>query len=144
MLISVPHDEQWIWLQFYSEGEGHPVQEWLNELKERYPDHFWAIKDQLAQMQITPFSEWEDERLFDPLEGEGGISEIRVVPPIDEGGRSFHYRIYGFANEDRVSYTFLHGSDKLRRNDKLGKSIAQRRLAQLRSQEAEEREISLD
>ena len=144
MIADVPDDERWDWYQFSSERDPMPIEDWLAKMKDEYPDHFLAIKDQLAQMQVTPFSEWEDERLFDPLEGEGGISEIRIDPPFYVNQRAFFYRIYGFADEDRASYVFLHGTNKRRKNDEHGKSVAKKRLAELYSGEAKAREISLE
>jgi hypothetical protein len=143
MIEGVPEDQCWRWLGFTSASEPRPVQAWIDEMKRNYPDHFYAVKDQLARMQVTPRDQWE-EPFFDPLDGEGGISEIRFDPPIRGELRFHYYRIYGFFDEDSVCYIFLHGTDKRRRNDKDGKATAKRRLGKLRSNEAALCEISLD
>lgn len=116
---------------FESPELGKPVQTWFNSLLEDHRDH---IKETLAVMQVMPWSDWDESENYDPLIGEGGISEIRFAEIISEQGK-FCYRIYGFFDEAEGSYIFLHGTNKRKRNDKDGKRIAKQRLADLEAQE---------
>jgi hypothetical protein len=107
---------RWTFLGFESPNEGRPVQSWFDNLTE---DHRDEIKDVLAFLQVTPRADWEEQpnRLFDPLIGEGGISEIRFDPIKCLQGK-FYYRIYGFFGaEEEESYKFLHATNKKVKND---------------------------
>jgi len=129
------HGCTWMFLGFQSPTEGQPVQSWFDNLIEEHRDE---IKDRLNIMQVMPRSEWEDpdNALFDPLIGEGGISEIRFDQIICVRGK-FYYRIYGFFGpEEEESYNFLHAVNKRKRNDKHGKAIAKRRLEEIQNSEA--------
>jgi hypothetical protein len=125
----------WDFWAFESLAEGRPIERWWRGLPDDSDDHRGHIGDTLAQLQVAPRAEWE-EPFFDPLTGENGISEIRFIPPIMSVGKTFYYRIYGFFEEERLRYTFLHATNKPRRNDKDGKSIAKRRLRELLADEA--------
>ncbi len=131
---------KWTFLGFESAKEGQPVQVWFNNLS---LDHRDEVKDRLAYLQVTPRSDW-DEPFFDPLEGEGGISEIRFDPIKCVRGK-FYYRIYGFfAPEEEESYNFLHVTNKKSRNDRHGKAIAKRRLRELQDGDAKRHKFDLD
>jgi hypothetical protein len=135
---------RWSFKGFESAREGQPLQEWIAQLKaDLLQEHLYAIKDQLAEMQVMPRDDW-GQPLFDELEGEGGISEIRIIPPIYSDENAFHYRIYGVFDEESVSYIFLHATNKKERNDKDGKKIAKRRLGELEAGTATTHEIDLD
>jgi hypothetical protein len=137
----------WDFVAFKSAEEGEPIDEWWRSLPDDSDDHRGHIKDILGQLQITPPEEWEDgsdDPLFDPLIGEGGISEIRFVPAIFSVKGRFCYRIYGFMEAEELRYTFLHATNKPRRNDKDGKSTAKRRLRELIAKQATTCPIHLD
>src|SRR5579863_7183535 len=129
----------WDFDGFESPKEGKPVQAWLDGLQ---ADHRDEIKDRLAELQVTPRDEWE-EPLFDPLVGEGGISEIRFDPIKCQRGK-FYYRIYGAFEEEEIRYIFLHATNKRERNDRHGKAIAKRRLLELGAGQAKTHPIRLD
>jgi hypothetical protein len=144
MINEENEDVKWCFLGFESPAEGRPVQNWISQFKADHLDeHLYAIKDQLAEMQVMPLKDW-GEPLFDELEGEGGISEIRIIPPIYSDGWEFHYRIYGVFDLESVSYIFLHATNKKVRNDKHGKAIAKRRLSELQKGTAVPHELDLD
>lgn len=124
-------------LGFESAKEGQPVQTWFDGLP---PEHLDEVKDRLAALQVLPVSDWEDP-LFDPLHGEGGISEIRFDKIICIRGK-FYYRIYGFFDEE--AYVFLHATNKKVKNDRPGKTIAKRRLHELQEGQAKIHELDLD
>jgi hypothetical protein len=71
--------------------------------------------------------------VFDPLRGEGGISEIKI-PGIrclrDGKAQTITYRFYGFfgPKEYPHSYTFLHATAKQAKNDVEGKQLAKGRF----------------
>jgi hypothetical protein len=133
-------DCKWAFLGFEAAGGEQPVQLWFNTLP---ADHRDVIKDRLAFLQVTPRSNW-DEPFFDPLIGEGGISEIRFDPIKCVRGK-FYYRIYGFFGpEEDESYKFLHATNKKSRNDTHGKAIAKKRLRQLQSGEARLHKFDMD
>jgi hypothetical protein len=133
-------DFKWVFLGFESAEEGQPVQGWFNNLIE---DHRDIVKDLLGFLQVLPRSGWEDP-FFDPLPGEGGISEIRFAPIKCLRGK-FYYRIYGFFDSElEESYNFLHATNKKTRNDKHGKAKAKKRLRQLKSGEAKLHRFDLD
>jgi hypothetical protein len=128
---------QWQFLCFKSEREGCPVQSWFDGLPDDAQDE---IRDLLGYLRIKTKSKWEKPS-FDPLAGEGGISELRPGKiSREESGviKTYTYRIYGFRGprEFEHSYTFLHGNDKNVRNDKDGKRIAKERLVQIERREA--------
>jgi hypothetical protein len=124
---------RWEFLAFHSVAEGAPVQEWFDSLPDD-PDRYEII-DLLDSLQKTNDRLWP-EKIFNPLIGAGGISEIRI-PDIRcfRGGkyRNITYRIYGFfgPRNHPHSYTFLHGTHKNAKNDIVGKQIAKGRLDEL-------------
>jgi hypothetical protein len=128
-------DRTWRWrfLGFRSVAEGRPVQAWFNSLPEE-PDRY-EITDLLDALQKVNDRPWAKE-VFDPLEGAGGISEIKI-PNIrcerDGKFKCITYRIYGFFGPKAYerSYTFLHGTEKEVKNDAIGKQIAKGRLDEL-------------
>ena len=128
-------DRTWRWdfFGFRSVAEGRPVQIWFNALPED-PDRY-EITDLLDALQKVNDRPWSKE-VFDPLEGAGGISEIKI-PNIrcerDGKVKSLTYRIYGFFGPKNYehSYTFLHGTEKRVKNDTVGKQIAKGRLDEL-------------
>jgi hypothetical protein len=129
------HERTWRWefLGFQSVAEGCPVQVWFNSLPEE-PDRY-EITDLLDALQKVNDRLWSKE-VFDPLEGAGGISEIRIpnIRCVRDGKvRSITYRIYGFFGPRGCehTYTFLHGSEKKVKNDTIGKQIAKGRLDEL-------------
>lgn len=130
-----------MFLSFESLGDGRPVQEWYDHLKD---DHRDEVKDRLNFLQFSPREDW-DEPYFDPLEGEGGIiSEIRFKPIKDVTGK-FYYRIYGFFDgDDAESYNFLHVVNKKVRNDRPGKNEAKERLQEILEETATLHEFNLD
>lgn len=128
---------QWQFLCFISEHEGCPVQSWFDDLPDEVRDE---IRDILRYLRFKTKSKWE-KPTFDPLEGEGGISELRLGKiSREENGviKTYTYRIYGFRGLRELdhSYIFLHGNDKNVRNDKNGKRIARERLGQIERREA--------
>jgi hypothetical protein len=138
---SEDYDWKWAFFGFESAREGKPVQFWFDNLPEDHRDE--NVKDRLAFLQVTPRTEW-NQPFFDPLDGEGEISEIRFDLIKCLRGK-FYYRIYGFfGSEKEESYNFLHGTNKKSRNDKHGKAIAKRRLRQLQDGEAKLHKFGLD
>lgn len=127
----------WTFLGFESAKEGQPVQTWFDGLP---LDHLDEVKDRLGVLQVLPRSDW-DEPYFDPLIGEGGISEIRFDPIKCVKGK-FYYRIYGFFEDE--AYIFLHATNKKVKNDRHGKKIAKRRLRELQDGQAEAHQLDLD
>ena len=125
--------EPWRWqfLGYQSTAEGRPVQAWFNGL----PDNDrYEILDLLNTLANVTDKLWRRPE-FDPLEGAGGISEIRV-PDIRSESGSVTYRIYGYFGPGSRQYCFLHGTNKKVKNDEEGKAIANNRLAQIRRGEA--------
>jgi hypothetical protein len=115
-------------LCFESAVEGRPVQFWFSGL----PDNDrYEILDLLNALSNATRSQWRRPE-FDPLEGAGGISEIRV-PNIRSESGCVTYRIYGYFGPGSREYCFLHGTKKEVKNDEDGKRIAKKRLDQLRS-----------
>lgn len=135
--------DQWTWefQEFKSDREGCPVKRWYDALSEDDTDEVINVVRYLQTMTSRP---WPRD-FFDPLEGEGGISEIRI-PEIarEANGRivKITYRIYGV--RDRRSYTFLHATDKKRRNDLDGKGTANRRFGELRDNRATVRKFNFE
>ena len=126
---------EWLWefLGFESFSEGQPTQAWFDNLPE---DDRFEIVHLLSWLRVRTKHRWTLPE-FDPLEGEAGISEIRV-PEIRTAEGSVFYRIYGVrgTRELERSYVFLHGTDKVVKNDIEGKGIARRRLGELTRREA--------
>jgi len=113
-------------------GEGRVVQEWFNQLAPEAQDE---ILNLLLHLQNLPMGLWRRPE-YDPLDGEGGISELRPDEVSSDDGVAF-YRIYGWKGyPDRSSYTFLHGTDKDEKNDVDGKRRAKWRARQLFEGEA--------
>src|ERR1700722_319092 len=118
--------ETWLWefVGFESTAEGKPVQEWFNGLRDEAKEE---IVDLIAHMRIATSTLWRRPE-YDPLDGEGGISELRPANVRTEQGTAT-YRLYGFRG-NRV-YILLHGNRKGVTNDRQGKQIGRRRLAEL-------------
>ena len=120
---------RWEFLGFESVGEGQPGQAWFNGLPVEAKEE---IVDLVQHMQIATSTLWRRPE-YDPLEGEGGISELRPANVRTDQGTAT-YRLYGFRG-NRV-YILLHGNRKGVTNDRHGKQIARRRLAELQRNEA--------
>src|SRR5258708_8249408 len=127
----MPEPWKWQFLGFRSDAEGRPVQSWFDYLPE---NDRYEIVDLLNTLANVDKSLWRRPD-FDPLEGAGGISEIRV-PPIRSESGCITYRIYGYFGPGNREYCFLHGTDKKEKNDKEGKAIARNRLDELKSGKA--------
>jgi hypothetical protein len=109
------------------QGEGRVVQEWHDGLIE---DAQIEILNMVLHLAILPMGLWERPD-FDPLVGEGGISELRPKDIRSNTGNSV-YRIYGWKKyPTKNSYTFLHGTDKDEKNDVEGKQSAKQRAHEL-------------
>lgn len=118
-------EKEWTFFGFESPQEGRPVQRWFDLLCEDDKDE---IRDLLLYLKVGKRL-WRKPE-YDPLIGEGGISEIRV-PDIRDSRGTITYRIYGWFGPRGWEYTFLHATDKKVRNDKDGKRIAKNRLGQI-------------
>jgi hypothetical protein len=134
----------WIFLGYQSAEEGKPVQTWFDALPEVDRYEIVSTVNYLQSLPIC-WDEIDEIEEFDSLEGEGGISEIRV-PEIrrEENGvrKKFAYRIYGVFGPKEGAYTFLHGCAKPKRNDREGKRIAKERLGKLTRREADVHEFN--
>jgi hypothetical protein len=138
-------EEKWRWefWSFESVNDGLPVQDWFDGLVDIEREE---IVDLLAYLQNMTDRLWRRPE-FDPLEGDNGISEIRVPDlrlPKQGKVEKITYRIYGFRGPGEGVYTFLHATDKDVKNDKLGKAIARERLAQLRRGDATIRKFDFE
>jgi hypothetical protein len=122
---------RWTFFGFQSAQEGRPIQAWYDGLPEA---HKSEVVDLLLYLQNVIDRLWT-RPFFDPLEGEGGISEI-IVPDIRDAQGVAYYRIYGCPGPEKRDYTFLHATNKKVRNDRDGKNTARDRLARLRNQDA--------
>jgi hypothetical protein len=117
----------------YVEGEGRIVQKWFNGLILEAREE---ILNLVVHLERLPMGRWRRPE-YDPLEGEGGISELRPMDVRCSEG-NFTYRIYGVrGHPENNSYTFLHGTDKDAKNDIEGKGFAKWRFSQLARQEAQ-------
>ncbi|MGO9323157.1 MAG: hypothetical protein ACLP07_01235 [Terracidiphilus sp.] len=117
----------WDFYGFKSTQEGAVVQEWFNRLD---PAAQEEIINLITHLRSRPGGQWVRPD-FDPLEGEGGISELRPRDIRTMTGNKV-YRIYGFRGcPTGHCYTFLHGTDKEVSNDIEGKAIAKRRLREI-------------
>ena len=117
----------WEFYGFKSKQEGLVVQEWFNRLE---PDAQDEIINLVTHLRTRPSGQWIRPD-FDPLDGEGGISELRPRDIRTLTGNTV-YRIYGFREyPTKYCYTFLNGTDKDVSNDIKGKAIAKGRLSQL-------------
>jgi hypothetical protein len=115
------------------EGEGRVVQDWFNSLILDAREEFLNLALHLERL---PMGLWRRPD-FDPLEGEGGISELRPKDIRCDDGK-ITYRIYGLrGHPNKNSYTFLHGTAKDVKNDVEGKEFAKWRAAQLARGEAQ-------
>lgn len=126
------HVSTWRWefFGFRSMAEGRPVQTWFNNLPEDDKDEIVDLLNFVQNVTNRLWPEW----IFDPLRGEGGISEIKVPEIRCIRGRRvcvITYRIYGYFGPDKHCYTFLHGTDKDVKNDQVGKQIAGGRVDEL-------------
>jgi hypothetical protein len=114
------------------DGEGQVVQDWFNALVLEAREE---ILNLVLHLERLPMGLWRRPD-FDPLDGEGGISELRPRDVRSAQGNVV-YRIYGLKGyPDSRSYTFLHGTDKDVKNDIEGKGFAKRRAGQLARREA--------
>lgn len=126
--------ETWRWefLGFQSEAEGCPVQVWFHNLPQEDREE---IVDLLDYVRNTTNRPWP-KKVFDALEGEGGISELKLdnIRCLRDGEiQEITYRIYGFFGPKQYehAYTFLHGTAKDAKNDRVGKQIAKGRLDEI-------------
>jgi hypothetical protein len=113
--------------------EGRIVQRWFDALPLDAREY---ILNLVLHLERLPMGRWRRPD-YDPLDGEGGISELR---PKDVRGADGNivYRIYGMrGHPSKNSYTFLHGTDKDAKNDVEGKEHAKWRLDQLLRKEAQ-------
>ena len=117
---------QWTFCGFQSPQDGRPVQKWYALLP---PTHKIEVASMFAYLGNLTATVW-GRPFFDPLAGEGGISEI-IVPDFRDDLGVAYYSIYGCDGPGKQVYTFLHATNKRARNDKIGKAIAKRRLRQL-------------
>ncbi|HXM22280.1 MAG TPA: hypothetical protein VN948_13570 [Terriglobales bacterium] len=99
------------------------------------PDHKEEIVELLDYVRNTTNRPWPD-KIYDPLKGAGGISEIKPtnIRCLRDGKvKEITYRMYGFFGPkgyDRT-YTFLHCVEKDVKNDRIGKQIAKGRLDEI-------------
>src|SRR5438105_3960907 len=108
----------WEFFGFESVNEGCPVQRWYDGLGIDAQDEITNLVEHLRVMPGGP----KERRDFDPLEGAGGVSELRPIDVRTARG-NYTYRIYGrLGYPTKHSYTFLHGTDKDMKNDEAGKS----------------------
>lgn len=108
-------------------GEGRLVQVWFDALN---LDAQMEILSMALHLERLPMGRWRRPD-YDPLDGEGGISELRPNNIRGSMG-SITYRMYGLRGyPNNNSYTFLHGTDKEDKNDLDGKERAKQRLRQL-------------
>jgi hypothetical protein len=129
----------WKFPGYHSASEGRPVQDWLNDLPEGMRDE---IADFLNYMKEVKKHQWRSPE-FDPLDGAGGISELRPPDYRDEDG-SHTVRLYGYFGPSRGEYTILHGTVKKVRNDKNGKRIAKQRMERVESRTASTHELDFE
>jgi len=109
------------------QSEGRVIQDWYDHLIPEAQDEILNLALHLGRL---PMGLWRRPD-FDPLEGEGGISELRPKDVRSDSGNTV-YRIYGWRSYPKAnSYTFLHGTDKEEKNDFEGKEHARRRARQL-------------
>jgi hypothetical protein len=94
---------RWRFMGFQSIEEGRVVQAWFNSLPVEAREE---ITDLFQRLQVVTDRRWRRPE-FDPLEGAGGISEIRPNDIRSEAGSST-YRIYGFFGPNKTDYTLLH------------------------------------
>jgi hypothetical protein len=133
--------DEWSWrlFGFESKQEGRPAQDWYDGPP---LDHKIEVTALFSYLRNLTTSAW-GRPFYDPLMGEGGISEI-IIPDIrDELGVAY-YRLYGWFGPGRQIYTFLHATSKRARNDKHGKRIARNRFNQLQSGNATIHEFSFE
>lgn len=122
---------RWKFLLFETHDGTQSVQAWFDDLP---PDVRDEIADLLRYLEKMTNALWRRPE-YDPLDGEGGISEIRMRDvPVEINGQIqiITARMYGFFGPGKGEYTFLHGTNKRTRNDKRGKQIARDRLAQIK------------
>lgn len=127
----MPSGWKWSFNGYESLVDGTPVQRWFDHLPE---NDRGEIIDLLLSIQNATAKQWRRPE-FDPLLGAGGISEI-IVPPIRSFNGETYYRIYGYFGPGDHEYTFLHGTDKVVKNDTEGKRIAKERLDKINREEA--------
>jgi hypothetical protein len=125
----IVEQEAWAFYAYEAQGE-QPVQAWFDELSE---EHRFEIADLLTYLRNITTRQWQRPE-FDPLDGAGGISEIRCDLRDESGSAS--YRIYGYFGPFKGCYTFLFGTRKEARNDVQGKRFAKQRLDEIARGEA--------
>jgi hypothetical protein len=129
--------------EFYGidvKNEGRVVQDWFDQLGIEAKSE---ILNLFLHLQRLPMGRWRRPE-YDPLDGEGGISELRADEVSTDDGVAF-YRIYGWKRyPESNSYTFLHGTDKDEKNDVVGKESAKRRATQLFGGEAHPHRFDFD
>lgn len=111
------------------------MQAWFSGLT---PIEKEEVIDLLSYLQNMTNRLWRRPE-FDPLDGDTGISEIRVPElRLNRAGKAHKivYRIYGYFGPGVQTYTFLHATDKDVKNDQLGKAIARERLSRLKRGDA--------
>lgn len=114
------------------------MQDWFDRLPEEDQDE---VRDLMGWLQNQTSHTWHKPE-FDPLEGEGGISEIRI--DLRSAGRPSFYRIYGFFGPTKGTYTFLHATDKDVKNDHNGKRIAREHLGRIQRNDATTHEFDFE
>jgi len=124
--MSIVQTWRWEFYGFESMSDGPVVQVWFNGLSQEARDE---IADIFQSLQLVTARRWKRPE-FDPLEGEGGISEVRPADIRCDAG-CLTYRVYGYFGANSHQYTLLHGTTKLLRNDIHGKRIAKERLARI-------------
>ena len=72
----------WDFYGFESRAEGRPVQEWFDQLPIEAQEE---ITDLVEHLRVRVASQWRKPE-FDPLDGEGGISELRPTNIRSAGG----------------------------------------------------------
>ena len=120
-------EKPWSFFGIELDMEGRLVQYWYDGLSIQVQEE---ITDLVQHLRVRTASRW-DWPDFDPLDGEGGISEIRPDNMRGTSGSST-LRVYGIMGyPGKLSYTFLHGTEKDVKNDRDGKDFAKYRLQQL-------------
>ena len=135
---------RWTFHGYKSDNDGCPVQDWFDCLPEDDRDEIASVLNYLRNITNRA---WEALEEFDPLFGEGGISEIRIpqITRLEHGViQKITYRIYGYFGPGKLQYTFLHGTDKKERNDKHGKQIAKIRFGQIQRGNADIHRFSFE
>lgn len=118
---------QWEFCGFSWSPREKIIQDWFDSLP---LGHRIEIAGFLRPLRKMTKRAW-GRPFFDPLDGEEGISEIRI-PDIRDALGVAYYRLYGWFGPGKQVYTILHGCNKKARNDKEGKAIARTKLEELK------------